>query len=81
MGIGQASGVAAAVCARNHVQPREQDYKEIQQELIKLGASVYRDEEKTKKEKERARKIAQKYIEDHKGNLITLPEILKQYED
>ena len=49
--------------------------------MIKLGASVFRDEEKTKKEKENARKIAQKYIEDHRGNLITLPEILKQYED
>lgn len=81
MGIGQASGVAAAICAKNHVQPRKQDYKEIQKELIKLGASVFRDEEKTKKEKENARKIAQRYIEDHKEELITLPEILKQYED
>ena len=39
MGIGQASGVAAAVCAKNHVQPREQEVKEIQEELIRLGAS------------------------------------------
>lgn len=81
MGIGQASGVAAAVCAKNHVQPREQEVKEIQEELIRLGASVYRDEEKAKAEKARARKIAQEYIKEHEGNLITLPEILKEYED
>ena len=81
MGIGQASGVAAAVCAKNLVQPREQEVKEIQEELIRLGASVYRDEEKAKAEKARARKIAQEYIKEHEGNLITLPEILKEYED
>lgn len=81
MGIGQASGVAAAVCAKNHIQPREQEVKEIQEELIRIGASVYRDEEKTKAEKARARKIAQEYIKEHEGNLITLPEILKEYED
>ena len=81
MGIGQASGIAAAVCAKNHIQPREQEVKEIQEELIRIGASVYRDEEKTKAEKARARKIAQEYIKEHEGNLITLPEILKEYED
>lgn len=81
MGIGQASGVAAALCARNDVQPREQDFREIQQELIKLGASVFRDEEKMRAEKARARKIAQEYIKAHEGNLITRPEILATYED
>ena len=81
MGIGQASGIAAAVCAKKHIQPREQEVKEIQEELIRIGASVYRDEEKTKAEKARARKIAQEYIKEHEGNLITLPEILKEYED
>ena len=75
MGIGQASGVAAAVCAKNHIQPREQEVKEIQEELIRLGASVFRDVEKTKVEKAKARKIAQLYIREHEGNLITLPEI------
>ena len=50
MGIGQASGVAAAVCARNHVQPREQDYKEIQQELIKL-VHLYSEMRKRRKKR------------------------------
>lgn len=60
---------------------REQEVKEIQEELIRLGASVFRDVEKTKVEKAKARKIAQLYIREHEGNLITLPEILKEYED
>ena len=81
MGIGQAAGAAAAVCAKNHVQPREQDYHEIQEVLIGLGASVFRDEEKTRQEKARARRIAQEYIKVHEGNLVTRPEILKTYED
>lgn len=81
MGIGQAAGVAAALCAKNRVQPRQQDYREIQKTLITLGASVFRDEEKMRKEKQRARKIAQEYISAHKGNLITRTEILKMYED
>lgn len=81
MGIGQAAGVAAALCVKNHVQPREQDVHEIQQKLISFGASVFRDEEKTKKEKAYARKMAQEYIKEHEGNLITRPEILKTYED
>ena len=81
MGIGQAAGAAAALCAKNKVQPREQDYHEIQQTLIGLGASVFRDEEKTRQEKERARKISQEYIRAHQGKLVTRPEILKTYED
>ncbi len=81
MGIGQAAGVAAALCAKNGVQPREQDYKEIQETLIGLGASVFRDEKKTEEEKAQGRKMAQDYIRDHEGNLITRPEILKTYED
>ena len=38
-------------------------------------------EEKAKAEKARASKIAQEYIKEHEGILITLPEILKEYED
>lgn len=81
MGIGQAAGVAAALCAKNGVQPRKQDVKEIQQALIQLGASVYRDEKKMQEEKKRLRKLAQDYIKANEGNLITRPEILKTYED
>lgn len=81
MGIGQASGVAAAMCAKNNVEPREQDYHEIQDALISMGASVFRNIEKMNKEQTFARKKAQEYINAHEGNLITRPEILAQYED
>ncbi len=81
MGIGQAAGAAAALCAKNGVQPREQDVKEIQKTLISIGASVYRDEKKTAEEKARARKITQEFIAAHQDHLITSPKILKTYED
>ena len=71
----------ANVSGRQHRTGEDPGVKEIQEELIRLGASVYRDEEKAKAEKARARKIAQEYIKEHEGNLITLPEILKEYED
>lgn len=81
MGIGQASGVAAAVCAKNGVMPRRQDVKEIQECITQLGGLYRRDEERAKAEKARARKIAQAYIKAQNGRLITRPEILKEYED
>ena len=79
MGIGQAAGVAAALCCKNNVQPRQQDVKGIQTELISLGASVFRDENKTAEEKKNAWQITKKFIEENKGNLITKPEILQKY--
>lgn len=81
MGIGQASGAAAAVCARNDTQPRDQNVAEIQSAITELGGLYRRDEARASAEKARARKIAQEYIRAQHGRLITRPEILKQYED
>lgn len=81
MGIGQASGAAAAVCAKNGVMPREQDVAEIQETITRLGGLYRRDEERAKAEKARARKITQEYIKAQNGRLITRPSILKEYED
>ncbi len=81
MGIGQAAGAAAAVCARNHVLPREQNVKEVQKVLDELGGSYRRDEERTKREKARAREITKEYIKSQNGRLITDPRILATYED
>ena len=50
-------------------------------QLPELERQLEAAEEKAKAEKARARKIAQEYIKEHEGNLITLPEILKEYED
>ena len=81
MGIGQAAGAAAAVCARNKVQPRDQNVTEIQQALTQLGGLYRRDEARARREKERAHSITKAYIESQNGRLITAPEILAQYND
>jgi len=80
MGIGQAAGAAAALCAMNDVEPRELDYKLLQSTLIKIGASLFRDEKKKKAEEETARKLTQEYIAKQEGKMITKPEILKKFE-
>ena len=81
MGIGQAAGAAAAVCAKNKVQPRDQDVKQIQQAITQLGGLYRRDEERARREKARAREITKAYIESQNGRLITDPEIINSYKD
>ena len=81
MGIGQAAGAAAAVCARNQIQPRQADARDIQKVLDQLGGSYRRDEARTAMEKARAREIAKAYIKSQNGRLITDPKILATYED
>lgn len=81
MGIGQAAGAAAAVCARNQVQPRQQDVKDIQHALDELGGLYRRDEARAQREKARARAVTQAYIKSQNGRLITDPAILASYED
>lgn len=81
MGIGQAAGAAAAVCAANKVQPREQDVKQIQQALTQLGGLYRRDEERMLAEKARARELTKAYIQSQNGRLITDPQIVASYMD
>lgn len=81
MGIGQAAGAAAAMCARHQVQPRRQDAKDVQKALDELGGLYRRDEERTRREKENARKITQEYIKSQSGRLITDPKIVASYVD
>ena len=40
MNMGQAAGIAAALCAEKDILPRELDAKLIQNELIRLGVEV-----------------------------------------
>lgn len=70
MGISQASGVAAALCVRNHVQPRDLDVSELQKALIGIGASVYRDENAMKREDAAANEAVEKFIKS-RSRLIT----------
>ena len=81
MGIGQAAGAAAAVCARNQIQPRQADARDIQKVLDQLGRLLPPDEARTALEKARAREIAKAYIKSQNGRLITDPKILATYED
>ena len=41
MAMGQAVGVAAALCARQGCQPRELDVKALQKELAALGVELF----------------------------------------
>ncbi|WP_320127620.1 FAD-dependent oxidoreductase [uncultured Sphaerochaeta sp.] len=81
MGIGQAAGVAAALCALSHIEPRHLETKKIQEQLIALGASLARDERKAEEEAKKARKITQEYILTHQDDLITRKEILDTFID
>ncbi|MGB8451337.1 MAG: FAD-dependent oxidoreductase [Anaerocolumna sp.] len=78
MGIGQASGVIAALCAQKGIEPRELDVKEVQNKLVEFGASVWRDEEKKAHEEAHAKKCVKEYMEKQKKT-ITRKEILNQF--
>lgn len=78
MGIGQASGVIAALCAMKNVQPRDLSVEDVQKKLVSYGASVWRDEEKKAKEEAHALKCVRAYMADRKEH-ITKKEIMEQY--
>ena len=79
MGIGQASGVIAALSALEKNQPRALDYKKVQNKLIEFGASVWRDEEKAKQEHDYAVKCVKEYLKT-RSKWITRPDLLKNFE-
>ena len=72
MGIGQASGIAAAMCVLDNEQPRYLEVKKLQKKLISFGASVYRDPEAMEKEEAIARKAVENFLATHK-EFITDP--------
>ncbi|TKI04314.1 FAD-dependent oxidoreductase [Martelella alba] len=80
MGIGQASGVVAGLCAVQGVQPREIDVKTVQSQLSAFGASLWRDEEKTARERAHARKCVQDYIAG-RDKFITRADLLEKFKD
>ncbi|HAH70366.1 MAG TPA: FAD-dependent oxidoreductase, partial [Succinivibrionaceae bacterium] len=59
MGIGQASGVVAAIAALTGVQPRAMNVKKVQDKLVSFGASVWRDEERKAREEAHAKECVQ----------------------
>jgi len=73
MGIGQASGVAAGLSSLEKIRPRDLDVKKLQEKLISIGASLYRDEEAMKNENDIAKRAVEKFLSNHK-NFITNPD-------
>lgn len=80
MGIGQASGVVAALSALGNKRPRDLDYHKAQDKLVEFGASVWRSEEKMRRDKEHARQCVREYMKT-RTKWITRPDLLKAYED
>jgi len=78
MGYSQAAGFAAALCVMEGAEPRELSADKLQRELIRSGASPYRDEKKKKKEEERARERVKDFIAA-RPELITPGHLIKEY--
>lgn len=78
MGIGQSSGAAAALCALNKKEPRELDYKLLQETLIKLGGSVFRDNEAKAREEAYALKCVKEFI-GSRSEFITAKSVVNRF--
>lgn len=77
MGYIQAAGLAAALCVQKGEEPRQLDVKELQRELIAMGASPYRAQERKRREEVYARERVREFVA-RRGELITPGEILRQ---
>lgn len=73
MGYSQASGLAAALCVRYGVQPRALAPGILQEALIQMGASPYRDEKQKAQEEAYADEQVRRFLSRRK-HLIT-PEV------
>ncbi|WP_044294572.1 FAD-dependent oxidoreductase [Robinsoniella peoriensis] len=78
MGIGQASGVLAGLCAVQGIQPKDMDVEQVQKKLIEFGASVFRDEEKKAGEEAHAKKCVKEYMKK-RVKYITKEEVIKKF--
>ncbi len=70
MGYIQAAGLAAALCVQKGEEPRQLDVKELHRELIAMGASPYRAQERTRREEVYARERVREFVA-RRGELIT----------
>jgi Dehydrogenases (flavoproteins) len=69
MAIGQAAGTAAGLCANKGIEPRELAYKELQQELLRHGASLWRDPEAVERETSNARQYVEQFLRENKRHI------------
>lgn len=78
MGYSQAAGFAAAMCVKQKLQPRDLPVDLLQKQLIRVGASPYRDPDQKKREEEIAIKRVKAFILS-KPDLITPEDIVEKY--
>ena len=67
MAEGQAAGIAAKLAIDSNVEVRDVDIKKLQKRLIEEGASLYRDSEAVKAEKERARAAIKEFLANYES--------------
>lgn len=78
MGYSQAAGLAAALCVHEGVQPRELSVERLQQELVRIGASPYRDPEQKRREEAFAKERVKDFIKSRSA-LITPEHLINEY--
>jgi len=78
MAEGQAAGIAAKLAIDSNVEVRNVDIKKLQKRLIEEGASLYRDPEAVKAEKERARAAIKEFLANNES--INTPEDVEWFD-
>ncbi len=79
MAEGQAAGIAAKLAIDDGVEVRNVDIKKLQKRLLEEGACLYRDEERVRFEKERARKAITEFLA--KGDSVNTAEDTEWFDD
>ena len=64
MAIGQAAGTAAGLCALKNIEPRAIDVVDLQNHLVKEGASLHRDVEDVQRQQQTAGEAVEKALLD-----------------
>ena len=78
MAEGRAAGIAAKLAIDSNVEVRDVDIKKLQKRLIEEGASLYRDSEAVKAEKERARAAIKEFLANYES--INTPEDVEWFD-
>lgn len=78
MAEGQAAGIAAKLAIDSNVDVREVDIRKLQKRLIEEGASLYRDPEAVRIEKERARNAIKEFLANYES--INTPEDVEWFD-
>lgn len=79
MAEGQAAGIAAKLAIDNNVEIRNVDVKALQKRLIEEGASLYRDPEAVKAEKERAHAAIKEFLANNES--VNTPDNVEWFDD